>query len=197
MIKNAVCLKELDRPDFTRSSEKFLDLAKLQEFEQIYEEMLKTAQELQATSRNYVVDYFQVYVAAEAVHSTHAQVVLKLGTGCGKSYVAALLCLYMHRNNLKFALVSSDKFLVEQLEMMLEEAVDSIDVMTIETALIRSDDFDGFVIDEADRCLLEKGCCIDESKSQVAGFWDLLDRKAFLLTASLSNDMHKLMREAY
>ena len=80
---------------------------------------------------------------------------------------------------------------------MIGSVCDKIDVLSISRALVNEDDYDGFVIDEADRCLIEKGTVIDENKGLVKGFWDLLSKKAFLLTASCTNDMSKLLREAY
>lgn len=67
----------------------------------------------------------------------------------------------------------------------------------MEQALYQSNDFDVWVIDEADICLLEKGSLVDVKSQLVRGFWDLLIKRTILLTATISTDMEDILFEVY
>ena len=88
---------------------------------------------------------------------------VKLPNGCGKSYVAFLLALCFAHEGKSFAVVTSDRYLVDQLQIFLGDGMPSITIVGVEEAYLRCDEFDGFVIDEADRCILEKGCTLNRA----------------------------------
>ena len=80
---------------------------------------------------------------------------------------------------------------------MLGSLRHSIKVMTMQSALFKSNDYDVFIIDEADQCLLELGSSIDTAKSMVIGYWDLLTKRSILLTATISKDLEDILFEVF
>ena len=68
-----------------------------------------------------------------------------------------------------------------------------ISVITMEKALKDQDNYDVFIIDEADACLMEKGSLIDHPNQKVRGYWDLMQRKTVLLTATIPFDLDDLL----
>ena len=76
---------------------------------------------------------------------------------------------------------------------MLGSLRHSIKVMTMQSALFKSKDYDVFIIDEADQCLLELGSTIDSANSIVFGYWDLLTKRSILLTATISKDLEDIL----
>ena len=58
-------------------------------------------------------------------------------------------------------------------------------------------DYDVFVIDECDQCLLEFGSFIDPKKKIVQGFWDVLLKKTVLLTATIGEDMENILFDVF
>ena len=73
----------------------------------------------------------------------------------------------------------------------------NIPVMTMQQALMSHQDLDMVVIDESDQCLMELGSAFDESKQIVSGFWDLLEKRTVLLTATVGNDLIDILFELY
>jgi hypothetical protein len=59
----------------------------------------------------------------------------------------------------------------------------------MQQALLKYEQFDVFVVDEADDCILEHGAVIDLHKGQYIGFWDLMEKKTILLTATVGFDL--------
>ena len=86
---------------------------------------------------------------------------IKLPTGFGKSFIAFLLALYYRRHGLVFAIVSTDNFLVQQMARQLGKARQSFHILTVYEAYKRHAEFDGFIVDEADRCIFDMGCAVD------------------------------------
>lgn len=72
------------------------------------------------------------------------------------------------------------------MQKMLGDARFRHKVMTMEQAIVNHESFDIFVIDEADKCVLEMGSVVNIEKKQVQGFWDLLTKRAILLTATVN-----------
>ena len=83
------------------------------------------------------------------------------------------------------------------MNKMLGSLRHSIKVMTMQSALFKSNDYDVFIIDEADQCLLELGSSIDTAKSMVIGYWDLLTKRSILLTATISKDLEDILFEVF
>ena len=69
--------------------------------------------------------------------------------------------------------------------------------MTIQSALTKADQFDIFVIDEADQCFEELVSVIDIQNDRVAGFWDLLRVRSILLTATIGENLEDIMSVAF
>ena len=67
---------------------------------------------------------------------------------------------------------------------MLGDMSQKIAVLTMEQALAQIQGFDVIIIDEADECLLRFGSILNEQKRLCIGFWDLLNLKTYLLTAT-------------
>jgi late competence protein required for DNA uptake (superfamily II DNA/RNA helicase) len=94
-------------------------------------------------------------------------------------------------------IVSSEQFLVNQLKKMLGEARQNLPVMTMQQALLSHDQFDVFIIDEADQSLLEKGISTTENLSQFAGFWNILLKRTILLTATACDQFVDILFEVF
>ena len=69
--------------------------------------------------------------------------------------------------------------------------------MTMQTALMSHSDYDMFVIDEADQCLLELDSMIDQRRQIVQDFWDILRKKTVLLTATIGEDMENVLFDVF
>lgn len=59
----------------------------------------------------------------------------------------------------------------------------------MEQALGRLNDFDVFVIDEADDWIIEHEIHVDQVNERIFGFWDLKQKRTILLSATVSFDM--------
>ena len=113
--------------------------------------------------------------------------------GSGKSYIAAIISNFFLKKKQRVAIVVPQTFLVSQMNRMLGSLRHSIKVMTMQSALFKSKDYDVFIIDEADQCLLELGSTIDSANSIVFGYWDLLTKRSILLTATISKDLEDIL----
>ena len=69
--------------------------------------------------------------------------------------------------------------------------------MTMQTALYKSQEYDVFIVDEADQCILELGSTIDTAKQIVSGYWDILTKRSILLTATISKDLEDILFEVF
>ena len=49
------------------------------------------------------------------------------------------------------------------------------------------------ILDEADACVLDYGSTIDPNKMRIIGFWDLMERKTILLSATLGTDLEAVL----
>ena len=49
------------------------------------------------------------------------------------------------------------------------------------------------ILDEADSCVLDHGSTIDPNKMLIIGFWDLMERKTILLSATLGKDLEDVL----
>ena len=59
-------------------------------------------------------------------------------------------------------------------------------------ALLRLNDYDCFIIDEADICLIEQGGEIDPRTEVYIGFWDMMEKKTILLSATAGEDFEDI-----
>lgn len=60
--------------------------------------------------------------------------------------------------------------------------------------MIERNNFDIFIIDEADACILEKGYLFDIISQRVIGFWDLLQKRTILLSATIQEDLQDVLK---
>jgi reverse gyrase len=79
--------------------------------------------------------------------------VASLPTGSGKTFIAGLTAYFYNKAGLKVAIVTSDQFLVTQMLDMIGSIRHTIPFFPIEEAMTKSDEFDVFIIDEADQCI--------------------------------------------
>ena len=79
------------------------------------------------------------------------------------------------------------------MELMLGSLSQEVPILTMKQALLRLEDFDCFIIDEADECLIDQGSIIDPVKEKFIGFWDMLKVKTVLLTATPGHDFQKVL----
>ena len=70
--------------------------------------------------------------------------------GSGKSFIAAIIANYFREKEKTVAIVVPQTFLVSQMNKMLGSLRHNIKVMTMQSALFKSKDYDVFIIDEAD-----------------------------------------------
>ena len=62
---------------------------------------------------NFIESETQLYFAARALTVKNNVAMVKLPTGFGKSYIAFLVALYYRKKEKKFAIVTTDGFLVQ------------------------------------------------------------------------------------
>ena len=67
----------------------------------------------------------------------------------------------------------------------------------MDQALIRRADFDCFILDEADTCILEHGAIIDPVSEVYVMFWELMERESILLTATASSDFDHVLNSVF
>jgi len=67
----------------------------------------------------------------------------------------------------------------------------------MEQALLRHEEFDAFILDEADTCIMEQGSMLDPSTQKFLGFWDLLKKRTFLLTATIGISLEDTLFKLY
>lgn len=141
---------------------------------------------------------FQTYVATKIVTDKSKTTVAHLPTGVGKSFIAAMTGEYLRTvEGKRVAIVTTQSFLVGQMKRMLGTWTENISVLTMERALLCHKDFDAFIIDESDECLLEAGVAIDHSVLQAIGFWDLMEKRTILLTATIGFDLNIVLFELF
>lgn len=80
---------------------------------------------------------------------------------------------------------------------MLGNFSQEVPIFTIKDALLRLQDFDCFVIDEADECVIEHGCVIDPVREKFIGFWDMSEVKTVMLTATPGHDFQKVLDSVF
>lgn len=95
------------------------------------------------------------------------------------------------------AIVTSEQFLVTQLRKMLGTFREKVAVMTMKKALIEIGDFDVFIVDEADQCLLDKGSTIDYAAMKALGFWSMSEKRTILMSATISFDFADALKDLF
>ena len=70
------------------------------------------------------------------------------------------------------------------METMLRHFSQDVAILAMEQALIRRADFNCFILDEADTCIIDHGAIIDPVSEVYVMFWELMERESILLTAT-------------
>lgn len=160
--------------------------------------MSAACQELEvATDNKFIGNDFQTYVATLIVSQPLVLTVAHLPTGAGKTYIAALVAFYYKKKDNRVAIVTTGKFLVNQLRKMLGKAKHDVDILSMKDALCRNENYDVLIFDEADACVLEHGSVENVNKSAVVGFWDMFAKRAVLLTATVSTDFADVLNALF
>lgn len=189
--------KESGRTKIMKNETIFEKEAEKRGWSKEYAEVRKTAKSLETKCLGYAYIPFQTFVSLKILMANNLTTVVELPTGCGKSYIAAIVAEQYRKLGLRIAIVTTHSFLAEQLKKMLGPLRFDIKVMTMQKALTKVDEFDAFVLDEADACLWELGSIVDIQNDKVAGFWDLLRKRTVLLTANISSNFDEIMTIAF
>ena len=67
----------------------------------------------------------------------------------------------------------------------------------MQQAISRHEEFQCFIIDEADECITHRGVFVDESKEKVLGFWDVMMKRSYLLTATVESYMQDILYKLF
>ena len=67
----------------------------------------------------------------------------------------------------------------------------------MQQAISRHEEFQYFIIDEADECITHRGVLVDEGKEKVLGFWDVMMKRSYLLTATVENYMQDVLYKLF
>ena len=67
--------------------------------------------------------------------------------------------------------------------------------MQMRDALLNQRNFNAFIIDEADECILEQGAIMNPETGAFEGFWDMLEKKTILLTATINISLEDALVE--
>ena len=160
--------------------------------EDLYKEfkaMQGVAEELYEQIDKFLINHFQCFAAAKIVAADRKTTVASIPSGSGKTYVAALLAKFYQKKGQKVAIVTTEEFLVTQMKRMLGQYRFDVDILTMEKALCHYEQYDVMILDEADSCVIDHGSTIDPDKMRIIGFWDLMERKTILLSATLGFDL--------
>ena len=141
----------------------------------------------------FLINYFQSFAAAKIAAADRKITVASIPSGSGKTYIAALLAKYYQKEGKKVAIVTTEEFLVSQMKQMLGLFSYNVDILTMEQALLNYEQYDVMILDEADSCVIEHGSAIDPTKMRIIGFWDLMERKTILLSATLGKDLEEIL----
>lgn len=63
--------------------------------------------------------------------------------------------------------------------------------------MIEQENYDVFILDEADHCILEKGCSIDLTTLKIRGFWEIMEKRTILLTATVPFDLNDVLKDLF
>ena len=63
----------------------------------------------------------------------------------------------------------------------------------MQQAILQHTDFDSFIIDEADECIMTRGVLYDDRSEIVSGFWDVMMKRCYLFTATVERYMEDIM----
>ena len=107
------------RPKLLTNVDHFKELAKGDKIEAVFEEVLKISVKLEKKCKNYVSNGFQTYVVAHALNDKNHINVNILPPGSGKGWMAVLLSSVLAARGKECPIVTSDTYLVKQLEDML------------------------------------------------------------------------------
>ena len=76
---------------------------------------------------------------------------------------------------------------------MLDQVRQDFSILNMQQAILQHEDFDRFIIDEADECITYRGVLIDERYQKVLGYWDLMMKRCYLFTATVPNYLEDIM----
>ena len=108
-----------------------------------------------------------------------------------------MIAMYKKNDGKRPAIVTSEAYLVHQMETMLGNFSQDVTILTMEQALIRRADFDCFILDEADTCIIDHGAIIDPVSEAYVMFWDLMETESILLTATTSSDFDHVLNSVF
>ena len=83
------------------------------------------------------------------------------------------------------------------MSRMLGQFRFDVDILTMESALQYYENYDILILDEADDCVIEHGSIIHPEKMRIVGFWDLMEKKTILLTATLGTDLSDILKSFF
>lgn len=105
------------------SDDVFEDLAKENNLLPYMMDVRDVSHELEFSNAEFLSNGFQSYVATQIIADPNRITTVRLPTGVGKSFIAALVASYYQREHHKrVAIVTSETFLVRQLTKMLGDA---------------------------------------------------------------------------
>ena len=80
---------------------------------------------------------------------------------------------------------------------MLDTRRQDFTILNMQQAILRRNEFDCFIIDEADECITYRGVLYDEERQMVCGFWDMMKKPCFLFTASVGTYMEDILLKLF
>ena len=142
--------------------EKYDKLASEEDLQQDFTEVKRISRELSTSCNDFVYNAFQAWVSLKIMVAEGLIKVVKIPTGGGKSFIATILADQFRRLNRKPVIVTTQSFLVDQYETMLGQMRHRIKVLTMQSILTKTEEYDAFIIDEADECFMRLGCTVNQ-----------------------------------
>lgn len=119
--------------------------------------------------------------------------VATIPTGGGKTFTGALIAMIYKNRGKRVTFITTDNYLVDQASSMIGDLRQELNVQTMEEALLRLDEFDVFILDEADHATLSHGCAINSAEGKVYGFWDMFRKRTILMSATIGDDLKDVL----
>ena len=76
---------------------------------------------------------------------------------------------------------------------MLGDYRQEIKILTMKESLMNIKEYDVLIVDEADECFCNDGIMTDELDGTIIGFWDFIQRKSILMTATVDTQMQEIL----
>lgn len=80
---------------------------------------------------------------------------------------------------------------------MLGPCRQNFDIMNMQQAIELHEDYECFIIDEADACITDRGVLASEGREKVLGFWNIMMKKSFLMTATIGRFMEDILLKLF